>query len=230
MDMVKNEVTIKGVVEPQAVCSRIMNKTKRIAKVLSPLPEAEGAPMPQVVASQVSGLTTIELNVNMHCEACAAQLKNKILKMKGVRTVDTELSSSKVTVTGTMHADRLVDYVYRRTKKQAKVVPQPEPEKPPEETPKPEEKKEEEKAAGAGDEEKKEEGEKKEAPAEEEKKEGGGAEEQGGEATVEEEVKNGGEEQGMHKMMYHYQPVYVIERIPAPQLFSDENPNACTLM
>ncbi|KAL0304507.1 UNVERIFIED_CONTAM: Heavy metal-associated isoprenylated plant protein 9 [Sesamum radiatum] len=238
MDMAKNEVMIKGVVEPHAVCSRIMNKTKRIAKVLSPLPEAEGAPMPQVVASQVSGLTTIELNVNMHCEACAGQLKKKILKMKGVRTVETELSSSKVTVTGTMDADRLVDYVYRRTKKQAKVVPQPEPEKPPEETPKPEEKKEEEKAAaGAGEEakpeeEKKEEGEKKEAPAEEEKKEGGGAEEQGGEAAKEEEeVMNAAEEPGMHKMMYHhYQPVYVIERIPAPQLFSDENPNACTIM
>ena len=32
---------------------------------------------------QVSGLTTVELNVNMHCEACAAQLKRKILKMRG---------------------------------------------------------------------------------------------------------------------------------------------------
>lgn len=62
MDMVKNEVTIKGVVEPQAVCSRIMNKTKRIAKVLSPLPEAEGAPMPQVVASQVLRTTAITMD------------------------------------------------------------------------------------------------------------------------------------------------------------------------
>ncbi|KAG6400759.1 hypothetical protein SASPL_137602 [Salvia splendens] len=135
MDMAKNEVTIKGVIEPQAVCSRIMKKTKRRAKVLSPLPQAEGEPMPEIVASQVSGLATIELNVNMHCEACAQQLKKKILKMKGVRTAETELSSGKVTVTGTMDAGRLVDYVYRRTKKQAKVVPQPdpEPEKPAEE-------------------------------------------------------------------------------------------------
>ncbi|GFQ05124.1 hypothetical protein PHJA_002656500 [Phtheirospermum japonicum] len=81
--MSKNEVTIKGIVEPQAVCSRIMKKTKRKAKVLSPLPEVEGAPMPEAVASQVSALTTVELNVNMHCEACAQQLKKKILKMKG---------------------------------------------------------------------------------------------------------------------------------------------------
>ena len=53
MDMAKNEVTIKGVIEPQAVCSRIMKKTKRRAKVLSPLPQAEGEPMPDIVASQV---------------------------------------------------------------------------------------------------------------------------------------------------------------------------------
>lgn len=53
MDMSKNEVTIKGVIEPQAVCSRIMKKTKRRAKVLSPLPQEEGEPMPEVVASQV---------------------------------------------------------------------------------------------------------------------------------------------------------------------------------
>lgn len=51
--MAKNEVTIKGIVEPQAVCNKIMKKTKRRAKVLSPLPAAEGEPIPEVVASQV---------------------------------------------------------------------------------------------------------------------------------------------------------------------------------
>ncbi|KAL8049328.1 hypothetical protein ABFX02_06G014200 [Erythranthe guttata] len=230
-DMKKNEVTIKGVVEPQAVCNRIMKKTKRSAKVLSPLPVAEGEPLPEVVASQVSGLATVELNVNMHCEACAQQLKKKILKMKGVSTVETELSSSKVTVTGTMDADMLVEYVYRRTRKQAKIVPQPEPEKPPEE-----EKKEEKSDAAAAEEAKpaegkKDDGEGKEPPPEEEKKDDGGAAaaEEGGESKEEVKIL---EEQSMHKMMHHhyYQPVYMIERIPAPQLFSDENPNACTVM
>lgn len=53
VDMAKNEVTIKGIVEPQAVCINIMKKTKRGAKVLSPLPASEGEPIPDVVASQV---------------------------------------------------------------------------------------------------------------------------------------------------------------------------------
>ncbi len=237
IDMLQNQVTIKGVIEPQAICNKIMKKTKRKAKVLSPLPAAEGESIPEVVASQVSGLTTVELNVNMHCEACAQQLKRKILKMKGVRTVETELSSSKVTVTGTMDADKLVEYVYRRTKKTAKIVPQPEPAEPekPKEEPKPEESKEEKPAEESKPEEKKEEGGDK--PVEEDKKEGGDkpSEEKSGETK--EEEKKGGEdevinicdEQSMQKMVYYYQPLYMIERIPPPQLFSDENPNACSI-
>ncbi|THG20972.1 heavy metal-associated isoprenylated plant protein 9-like [Camellia sinensis] len=228
IDMSKNQVTIKGVVEPQAVCTEIMKKTKRRTQVLSPLPAAEGEPIPEVVNSQVIGLTTVELNVNMHCEACAEQLKTKILKMRGVKTVTTELSSGKVTVTGTMDPNRLVDYVYRRTKKQAKIVPQhqpqpePEPEKP---EAKPEEKKEAEKPA-------------EEPKLEEEKKEGETAEKKPPEEEKKEEAKKQEEEQSMvitsdeqsmQGMTGYYQPLYFIERIPPPQLFSDENPNACCI-
>ena len=54
IDMAKNEVTIKGIVEPQAICNTITKKTKRRASVISPLPEAEGEPIPEVVNSQVS--------------------------------------------------------------------------------------------------------------------------------------------------------------------------------
>ncbi|XP_009361260.2 heavy metal-associated isoprenylated plant protein 9 [Pyrus x bretschneideri] len=244
-DMARNEVTIKGIVEPQAVCNKIMKKTKRIAKVLSPLPAAEGEAIPEVVASQVSGLVTVELEVNMHCEACAEQLKRKILKFRGVQSAVTDHSSGKVMVTGTMDGDKLVEYVYRRTKKQARIVPQPEPEP---------EKKEEPAAEEAKPEEKKEENAEKkeeEKPAEgEAKKEEGGAEggessnkegEKGGEENKEEEkkveemmsgsyVNSGMDEERMKRtMQYYYQPLYVIERIPPPQLFSDENPNACCI-
>ncbi|CAH8317421.1 unnamed protein product [Eruca vesicaria subsp. sativa] len=214
MDMNENQVTIKGVLDPQAVCNKIKKKTKRMAKVLSPLPGAEGEPLPPVITSQVSGLTTVELNVNMHCQACADQLKKKILKMRGVQTTETEHTTGKVIVTGTMDEEKLVDYVYRRTKKQARIVPQPdpEPEKPAEE----EEKKEE---SGEGGEEPSETGGEKEEG--DEKEEDGGGEETEEMAAVEEE--------GMKRMMYYYQPSYVIERVPPPQLFSDENPNACCI-
>ncbi|KAK7385484.1 hypothetical protein VNO78_31206 [Psophocarpus tetragonolobus] len=241
IDMAKNEVTIKGIVEPQAICNTITKKTKRRASVISPLPAAEGEPIPEVVNSQVSGPVTVELNVNMHCEACAEQLKRKILQMRGVQTAMTEFSTGKVLVTGTMDANKLVDYVYRRTKKQAKIVPQPEPEpekkeeskegeKPAEEEAKPEEKKEGEKPT---EEAKKEEGGEGSGDNKSENKEEKGGEEGKEEAKKEENmvVANNIDDEGLKRMMYYYQypPLYVIERIPPPQLFSDENPNACCI-
>lgn len=146
----------------------------------------------------------------------------------GVQTAVTELSTGKVVVTGTMDENKLVDYVYRRTKKQARIVPQPVPEpekkeenkegeKPAAEEAKPEEKKEEEKPP---EEAKKEEGDKGEENKEEAKKEGE-------EIVV---INNNIDEEGMKRMMYYYpQPLYVIELYPPPQLFSDENPNACCI-
>ncbi|XP_057740963.1 heavy metal-associated isoprenylated plant protein 9-like [Arachis stenosperma] len=243
IDMAKNEVTIKGIVEPQAICNIITKKAKRRANVISPLPLAEGEAAPEVVTSQVSAPVSVELNVNMHCEACAEQLKKKILKMKGVQAAVTEFSTGKITVTGTMDANKLVDYVYRCTKKQAKIVPQPEPE--------PEKKKEESKEAAKPVEEEAKFEEEKPA-AEEAKKEENGCEDENNNSDNKEAEKGGGgggnevqeeeeeskkgdeiidvdEEEGMKKMMHYYQPFYVIERIPPPQLFSDENPNACCI-
>ncbi|KAL5719243.1 hypothetical protein ACHQM5_012047 [Ranunculus cassubicifolius] len=240
-DMGQNQITIKGVVDPQALCNRIQKKTRKRATIISPLPATEGEPIPQLVTSQVSGLITVELNVNMHCEACAEQLKRKILKMRGVQTAETDSVTSKVTVTGTMDAQRLVDYVYSRTKKQARIVPQPEPEpekaeekteegeKPVEEPPKAEEnveKKEEEKPP---EEEKKgeENGEKKEEKVEEGKEES---------SVKVEQINHFEDRNNAHMMHYYpyayayaYPPMYVTERILAPQIFSDENPNACCI-
>ncbi|KAL9681166.1 hypothetical protein QQ045_012947 [Rhodiola kirilowii] len=205
IDMAQNQVTLKGLVEPQAICNTIMKKTKRVAKVLSPLPAPDDDKIPEIVPSQATEPITVELDVNMHCEACADQLKRKILKMKGVQNVETELRSSKVTVTGTMDPKNLVDYVYRRTKKQAKIVVKPEP------APSVEEKKKEEKH-------------KSDEPAAMEE---GKTEHQMAEAIMSKE------EEVMMKMSYLYpfqQPLYVVERLPpAPQMFSDENPNACSI-
>lgn len=147
----------------------------------------------------------------------------------GVRTVETEVSSSKVMVTGSMDGEKLVEYVYRRTKKQAKIVPQPEPEPAPAPAPEPEPA-EKPKEEAKPEEKPTEEVKPDEKPAEEEKKEGGdgdGGKEEGKKGVEWMEVMNF----DMQRMMYYHQypPLYVMERIPPPQLFSDENPNACSI-
>ncbi|CAL9175959.1 unnamed protein product [Musa hybrid cultivar] len=94
------------------MCSMIQKRTMRKAGVLCPLPPAEGDYKPEAVPSQ------------MHCGACAEQLKTKRLKMRAI-SAGTDLSSGKVTVTGTMNGEKLVEYIRRRTGKAASIVPQP---------------------------------------------------------------------------------------------------------
>lgn len=120
----------------------------------------------------------------------------------GVRTAETDLTLGKVVVTGSMDANKLVDYVYMRTEKQAKIVLPLEFEKHKEE-PKSEDPNPDEEAKKLEEEEKKED------------------REDSNKASEGEEIIN--------KMMYYCQPLYVIDRIPPPQLFSDENPNACCI-
>lgn len=59
--MEQNQVTISGVIEPQAVCASIVKETKRTAKVFSPLPLAD-EPIPGVVASQVNIFYSVQYN------------------------------------------------------------------------------------------------------------------------------------------------------------------------
>lgn len=57
IEMAKNEVTIKGIVDPQVVCAKITKKTNRVAKVLSPLlplPPPPDAAQGQLIHSQVT--------------------------------------------------------------------------------------------------------------------------------------------------------------------------------
>ncbi|KAJ1694792.1 hypothetical protein LUZ63_011490 [Rhynchospora breviuscula] len=287
VEMGKNLVTVKGIVDPQALCNRIQKKTMRKATIISPVlppppPEGDSA-QPLVVLSQVNEATTTELKVNMHCEACAQQLQKKIQRIRGVQTVETNLGAAKVTVTGTVPGEKLVEYIYRRTGKLAAVIPPPPPpkeEEKKEESEKPAEEKKEESAGEKKDEEKPpEEGKEK---AEGDAKEGDGKEEKGGgDAKKEGEIivaannaiwhggymnhgfLNGGymnnaymhggymnnEETARRMMMMNsmpmpapvampmhmpmqmpmHMPVYMIEQPPPPQIFSDENPNACCI-
>lgn len=166
------------------------------------------------------------------------------LVVSGVESAEPDLKSSAVTVKGVFEPPKLVEYVYKRTGKHAAIVKQ-EPEKKEEEKPKDakEEKKADEGGGGGGD--KKSEGESKE------KKEGEAAEAKA-EVTAENKVVE------MKNEYYYYPQIYSAPRYvpmdvhaapppPAynynqplvataayypypPQIFSDENPNACSVM
>ena len=144
-----------------------------------------------------------------------------------------DLKNSQVTVKGTFDPAKLVEYVYKRTGKHAIIVKQdPSPETKDDEKGK--DGKEENKGEGGGEEGKG----KGEAKGREEgkgdKPESSG--DDGKEATADVETAPTGEEAAKLEMKrneyyYNYPPRYAMEMYAyPPQIFSDENPNACSIM
>ncbi|KAK4588638.1 hypothetical protein RGQ29_019593 [Quercus rubra] len=197
-DSKTSKVVVKGkAADPIKVFERLQKKSGRKVEIISPLPKPpeenkeENKEQKEEKKEEPPAVVTVVLKVPMHCEACAQVLQRRIRKIKGVESVSTDLANDQVVVKGVVEPTMLVDYVYKRTKKQASIV-------------KDEEKKEEEK--------------KEEEKKEEEKKDG---EEGKGDDDKKSDIKKS-----------EYLPSKYLEYAYAypPQIFSDENPNACSVM
>ncbi|XP_010250648.1 PREDICTED: heavy metal-associated isoprenylated plant protein 3-like [Nelumbo nucifera] len=234
-----HKVVVKGKkADPLKVLDRVQKKSHRQVELLTPIPKppAEESKKDEENKENVKPeekkeepqVIIVVLKVHMHCEACSQEIRKRIQRMKGVQAAEPDLKSSQVTVKGVFDPPKLVEYVYKRTGKHAVIVKQ-EPEK-----------KEEEKGK-EGKEEKKEEGGEKEKEKEKggegEKKEKKEGEE---EAKAEAAAAAAAEEQDskveMKKNEFYYYPHGYIPRYTVypypypPQIFSDENPNACSVM
>ncbi|CAJ2641249.1 unnamed protein product [Trifolium pratense] len=240
-DCKSHTVVVKGEkADPLKVVERIQKKSHRKVEILSPIPNPpeeekiveEEKPAPAEDKKEEAQIVSVVLKVHMHCEACALEMKKRILKMKGVESVETDLKNSEVSVKGMYDPARLVEYMYKRFGKHSVIVKE---EKAEEEAKPEEEKKEETVEEVKAEEEKKGEEETEAKPQDE------------GAAAIEEETKV---EDELKKIEYYYNPpmdlyaypaaamaypayppaYYQAYPPPAPQMFSDENPNACSVM
>ncbi|CAL9163935.1 heavy metal-associated isoprenylated plant protein 3-like [Musa acuminata AAA Group] len=184
-----------------------------------------------------SAVSTAVLKIRLHCDGCIRRIKRNIYKIKGVEEVTVDAAKDLVTVKGTMDVKSLVTVLKERLKRGVEILPSKKDDGGGGEVKK-------EKAAGGG-------GEKKEKAGDggEEKKEKGGdskgeKKEKGGDGSGDkEEKKEVGKKETTttvveaNKMDYSGPPFggyggygYRVEMIHPPQFFSDENPNACSIM
>nr|BAD94944.1 putative protein [Arabidopsis thaliana] len=224
-DCKTSKVVVKGEkADPLKVLQRLQRKSHRQVELISPIPEPKPVsdepekkekekPIPEEKKEEV---VTVVLRVHMHCEACAMEIQKRIMRMKGVESVEPDFKASQVSVKGVFTPEKLVEFIYKRIGKHAAVVKQDPPPKPPEK----------EKETKDKDEKKKEEGQPKEGK--EAKENGGGGGAKGDGAAAEE----GNKVVDLKKNEYQYQPPrYPVEMFAyPPQIFSDENPNACTII
>uniref|UniRef100_A0A7N0RJ43 HMA domain-containing protein n=1 Tax=Kalanchoe fedtschenkoi TaxID=63787 RepID=A0A7N0RJ43_KALFE len=254
-DSQSHKVVVKGEkADPVKVMERIQRKSHRKVELISPIPKPPEEEKPKAAAADQEAekpkeaakkekeeeeppqVITVVLKVHMHCEACSLAIKKRILRMKGVESVETDLKSSQVTVVGVFDPAQLVDYLHKRTGKQAAIVKQ--------EPPPPDNKKEGEKGKDVENKQKE------DGKICGEQREGDEKKAQGTEAAQPEKDNKGGvggddDEKAklieLNKNEFYYYPAFYAPRFAMdqyyaavsahpPQLFSDENPNACNVM
>ncbi|TYJ20484.1 hypothetical protein E1A91_A09G268100v1 [Gossypium mustelinum] len=245
-DCKTHKVVVKGEkADPLKVLERVQRKSHRKVELLSPIPKP---PAPEEEKTEdkekskpedkkeepLAAVVTVVLKVYMHCEACAMEIRKRIQRMKGVESAEPDLKSSEVTVKGVFEPPKLVEYVYKRTGKTAVIVKQEA------ETPKTEEEKakdankDEKKSEESGEKDKNEAGGEEKDDGKDKKQEGNNKEAPAADAApategATEETKVAVE---LKKNEYYYYPPRYATEFYAypPQMFSDENPNACTVM
>eukprot|EP00249_Psilotum_nudum_P027290 c34801_g1_i1 orf=208-1107(+) len=258
IDMKEQKVTVRGNVDADKILERMKKKCgKRTQLLFCQLNREEDTKTEEKIEQKKSEEppeVTVELKVKMHCGGCAREVERTLKKMEGVSDVKADMRSEKVSVKGrNLDPKKLCDKL-KKTGKYAEIVPPKQEEKIEEKKEenkeekteeKPPEGDKEEKKADENQEEKKEEtkeGEQKDEKSEEKPAEAEVKDEKAEKADEQTEGKEGGESNGgeeekvsddltIHQNKSEHIPMRIVhEYVYAPQLFSDENPNACTIM
>ncbi|KAL6990624.1 hypothetical protein U1Q18_008739 [Sarracenia purpurea var. burkii] len=130
-DYKASKVVVKGkTADPLKVCQRVQKKSGRKVELISPLPkppeemkeETKEPNKEEIKKEEPPAVVTVVLKVAMHCEACAQGLQKRIRKIPGVESATADLPNDQVIVKGVIDPTKLVNDVYKRTRKQASIV------------------------------------------------------------------------------------------------------------
>ncbi|XP_057781840.1 heavy metal-associated isoprenylated plant protein 3 [Salvia miltiorrhiza] len=229
------KITVVGRVDPAKLRDKVEQKTHKKVELISPQPKKDGGEKEKGKDSgggdgknekkkdnegkksndksdqkKEPPLTTAVLKLNLHCDGCIHKIYKTVTKTKGYKDMKIDTQKDLVTVTGSIDMKALADVLQKQLKRDVAIVPP------------------------------KNEGEKKEKGGGDGKgKSGGDGGGDGGDENV-----HGNKMQAPppgypypfisgpgHAVgdQFHYNP-YGAQLLHAPQIFSDENPNACSVM
>ncbi|CAL5212149.1 unnamed protein product [Lathyrus oleraceus] len=243
------KVTVVGKVDPVKVRDNLAEKIKKKVELISPQPKKEKENKKETETNNKSdekaktddqktkekeSVTTSVLKMLLHCQGCIDKIGKIVLKTKGVLEMAIDKEKDTVTVKGTMDVKKLVENLTEKLKRKVEVVP---PKK--------------EKEGGGGE---KEGGGGGGGGKKKNKGGGGGGGGDGGEGGENNNNNNNNEGGEVKKMEYMVQPAFgygfgygngnyegyneqvyqnllhIHMHTQPPQMFSDENPNACNVM
>ncbi|TKY68772.1 hypothetical protein E2542_SST05032 [Spatholobus suberectus] len=185
----------------------------------------------------------ISVKVHMHCDKCEADLKSRLIKHKGIFNVKTDQKAQSVTVEGTIEVEKLMSFLRKKVHKNAEIISikevKKEEKKGKEEGKSSETTKEKDHSKSGESIKKKDDNKSSESTKEKEGKSGESTKEKEGKSGESTTEKGDGKSSETTKIIETRQEhpkeikdnvPYIIHYVYAPQLFSDENPNSCSIL
>ncbi|KAM5584239.1 heavy metal-associated isoprenylated plant protein 3 [Rosa sericea] len=227
-----HKLTVVGKVDPSKLREQLAGKLKKKVDLISPQPKKEkddnsNKKQPEKAANddkkpKEPPVTTAVLKLNLHCEGCIQKIHKTVTKTRGFHDMSIDKEKDLVTVKGAMDMKAVAESLKARLKRNVEIVP-----------PKKDNKKDKEKGEGGGGDN----GGGGKKKNKEEGGEGGNAGGGGGEKLDKMDFPVGQPGFGQvppYGVVYGYDypppPMIYMGNPHAPQIFSDENPNACSIM
>ncbi|XVE99317.1 hypothetical protein REPUB_Repub03eG0187900 [Reevesia pubescens] len=253
----KGEIKVKGDIDVIKIHKMIEKLSKKKVELVSPkinIADKEKAAKPQEKVKEIKKpiLRTTILKVHLHCDKCEEELRKKLLKHKGIFSVKTDKKAQTLTIQGTIEPDKLLSYIRKKVHKHAEIISSKTEEKEEKKEPgKVEAKKDDSKAGAKKDDSKtgakkddSKAGAKKDDSKAEAKKDDSkaGAKKDDSKAGAKKDDSKAGakpsEKTEVVEFMQEGHIVkskdsnapYFVHYVYSPQLFSDENPNACSII
>ncbi|OEL31483.1 hypothetical protein BAE44_0007498, partial [Dichanthelium oligosanthes] len=128
-DPIAQKVVVKGkkaAVGPMKVVECLQKKMRRKVELVLPIPppveKKEEPEPPKPEEKNEPPMIVVVLKVDIHCNVCAYGIRKRILKMKGVQSAEPNLEASEVTVKGVFKEAKLAKYVYKCTGKHVAII------------------------------------------------------------------------------------------------------------
>ncbi|RVW23304.1 Heavy metal-associated isoprenylated plant protein 6 [Vitis vinifera] len=145
VDSASNKVTVTGKADPVKLREKLEEKTKKEVALISPVPKKEakdgGADKKTDDKSEKKSdekksdekkaddkkpketpVSTVVLKIRLHCDGCIHKIKKIISKSKGVKTVTVDSQKDLVTVTGPMDVKELIPYLKEKLRRTVEIV------------------------------------------------------------------------------------------------------------
>ncbi|KAK9999407.1 hypothetical protein SO802_019010 [Lithocarpus litseifolius] len=132
-EMALNKLTVVGKVDPTKLRDKLSQKTKKNVELVSPQPPkkdnkaAADDSKPEKKAEdkkpKEAPVTTAVLKLSLHCQGCIGKINRLVLRTKGVQDMTLDKEKELVIVKGTMDAKALAESLKERLKRPVEVVP-----------------------------------------------------------------------------------------------------------